>query len=260
MREDIACPSCGNTDTILVRRKYFVTSLRECNNCGLRFRCPKGDPEAAHRFYVSEAYKQQGLTTDIPSSDTLKKLLNTGFAGSEKDFSSRIEDLRRSGVSSGAKILDFGSSWGYGSWQLRRAGFQVYSYEIGKQRAKYAKEMLGCDLIEDLRTLAGTVDCFFTSHVIEHLSNPNLMFEAAKEVLAPGGLLVCYCPNGASERETGGGTQIYDKNWGAVHPLMITPSYMNWASKRHGFEVPTFGSDKSTLSGMELVTVARKTL
>jgi 2-polyprenyl-3-methyl-5-hydroxy-6-metoxy-1,4-benzoquinol methylase len=257
-KDDFACPGCAETNTMLVRRKYMVTSLRECPNCGLRFRHPKGDPETAHKFYVNESYKQDGLTTDIPNRMRLAELLETRFVGSGKDFASRIEDLRSNGVKSGGRVLDFGSSWGYGSWQMSQAGYKVFSYEIGKQRAQFAKDALGCHVIEDLSQLDGSLDCFFTSHVIEHLPDPNFIFQEAQRVLVPGGLLVCSCPNGAAERQSAYGTTIYDKNWGAVHPLMITPSFMTWAAKNHGFEKPAFRSEESDLTGLELLTIAKK--
>lgn len=262
-----ACPACGRVDPRLIQRKFAVTALRECRNCSLRFRTPKDEPIAVEKFYVDEVYKQ-GFTTDLPSDAELQGMLANRFAGMEKDFGYRIEAMAAAGLNPGARILDFGSSWGYGSWQMRQAGFEVFSYEIGRERARYAKEKLDCTMIQDLRTLDGSVDCFFSSHVIEHLLSPNLLFDEAEKVLRPGGLLICYCPNGAAERERKHFAD-YHRNWGMVHPLMLTPEFLKGEARRRGFEQSAVYSSPvaiqdiqaqcdGRLDGDELLLIARR--
>ncbi|MGA1983645.1 MAG: class I SAM-dependent methyltransferase [Acidobacteriaceae bacterium] len=236
-----SCPACGSSESRIVRRKYGVTALRECENCALRFRTPKDDLGTAEAFYSDEVYKQ-GFTTDLPSDAELQTMLANRFAETEKDFGYRVEALVAAGLKPGARILDFGCSWGYGSWQMRQAGYNVFSYEIGRERARYAEEKLQCKMVSDLQTLAGTVDCFFSSHVIEHLASPGIMFDAAESVLRPGGLFVCYCPNGAVEREKRD-PDNYHHNWGKVHPLMLTPQFLRGEAGRRGFtECAVFSS------------------
>ena len=263
---DKSCPACKAANTRLLRRKYLVTALRECPECGLRFRTPKDDTKSAEEFYREEVYKQ-GFTTDLPSDAELQAMLASRFAGTEKDFTMRIETLVAAGLPAGARILDFGSSWGYGSWQMRQAGFDVYSYELGRDRARYAKEKLGCTVVSDLRSLDGTIDCFFSAHVIEHLPDPFAMFEEAGRLLRPGGMFVCFCPNGATERERRD-PKGYHANWNMVHPLMLTPEFMLKAAKRFGFrEYSAFSTPASAqeirdmngngLGGDELLLIAR---
>jgi hypothetical protein len=232
--DDTTCPACGEPKTKLVRRKWAVTALRECPACLLRFRTPKDDPASLERFYADEIYKQ-GLTTDLPSDGELKLMMENRFAGTEISYSEKIDVLRAAGLVPGARLVDFGASWGYGSWQLQQAGFNVLTYEIGRERAHYAKEKLGCTMIKDLRPLDGTINCFFSSHVIEHLLNPTIVFEEAEKLLAPGGIMVCYCPNGAEERQRSEGLKPYDQNWGKVHPMMVTPGFMKNEARKRGF-------------------------
>jgi len=195
---------------------------------------PKEDPQKAESFYANEVYAQ-GFTTEFPADTELSKLLESNFLGTEKDYSHYIRILERCGLKAGASILDFGSSWGYGSWQMQRAGFNVYSYEIGRERNRYAREKLSCNMVQDLRELDGKIDCFFSAHVIEHLPNPRTMFDEADRVLRPGGLFVCSCPNGATARE-GKDPVGYHKNWNQVHPLMLTPEFMLGEAKRRGLQ------------------------
>jgi 2-polyprenyl-3-methyl-5-hydroxy-6-metoxy-1,4-benzoquinol methylase len=233
VQSDKSCPACKTADTRLIRRKYLATALRECPQCGLRFRTPKDDKKSAEEFYREEVYKQ-GFTTDLPSDSELQAMLATRFAGTEKDFTTRIDALVAAGLPRGARILDFGSSWGYGSWQMREAGFEVFSYELGRNRDWYAKAKLGCKGVPDLRDLDGTIDCFFSAHVIEHLPDPYAMFEEAVRLLRPGGMFVCFCPNGAKQRELRD-PKGYHANWNMVHPLLLTPEFMLKAAKTHGF-------------------------
>ena len=264
---DQVCPGCQSPATVLVRRKYLVTSLWECNACGLNFRMPKDDPAASRAFYQREY--SQGFTTDCPSGDALKAMLATNFAGSGRNYEPYIQVLAALGLAKGDSILDFGASWGYGSWQLRRAGFNVTSYEISKPRAEYARTKLGCSLIENLDELPGKVKCFFSSHVIEHLPNPSLIWELGQKVLSDDGFIVCFCPNGDPASESAWGPGGYDRIWGKVHPMLITSRYFQSMSARHGFRASIFsspyrldavagGAPGDNPPGIELCLVARR--
>jgi cyclopropane fatty-acyl-phospholipid synthase-like methyltransferase len=72
--------------------------------------------------------------------------------------------LKQLGLGKGPKIFDFGCSWGYGSYQLIKAGFDVISYEISSSRRQFAREKLGLNTIDDVKsafdTFASHFDCF----------------------------------------------------------------------------------------------------
>jgi len=257
------CPACGS-NTRTVHRKYLVTTLRECPRCFLRFRFPKDEPDATRKFYEDEVYNQ-ATATELPSESQLQKLIETKFAGIPEDYTRRIEIMRAAGVQPGARVLDFGSSWGYGSWQMKQAGFEVFSVEIGSVRRLYAQDKLGCVMVQDLQELAGSIDCFISSHVIEHLTDPRILFAAAELVLKPSGTLIVFCPNGALQRERIDPVH-YHLNWGLVHPLMITPEFMKLEVRDRGFARCHVYSDAKAdqvaarsdgpLEGVELLTVA----
>lgn len=250
---ETSCPGCAGNLAKLVRRKYLVTSLYECPACHLRFRVPKDDSGNAERLYKKEKYRQ-GFTTTLPQPQALKHLLETRFAGTEKDFRPYI-DVLRSLLPPDAVILDFGCSWGYGSWQMTQAGFSVWSYEISQERAQYAREHLACRMVDNLRALDGSLDCFFSAHVIEHLSDPNVLFAEAARLLAPGGYFLCYCPNGSPNRERA--DRQYHRHWGKVHPLLITPEFIRWACARNDLNLCDISAG-ANMDGPELLAVARR--
>src|SRR5437773_11168276 len=169
-RQNTVCPFCKNEYTYLVKRKALVTALYECPDCGLRFRTPKEDENALYRFY--QAHYQQGFTTEMPSPAELQEMLRNHFLGSPKDYVEYIQMLNALLLHPGASILDFGCSWGYGSWRMRDMGFRVYSYEISHHRARYAASQLGCDMVADPFAMPEQVDCCFSAHVLEHLAEP----------------------------------------------------------------------------------------
>src|SRR5262245_28563945 len=76
----------------------------------------------------------------------------------------------------GDSMLDFGCSWWYGSWQLLRAGFHVFSFESRVDDRLFASTKLGCEVVEN-EVACGPVDCLFSVHVWEHLPDPNLLWE-----------------------------------------------------------------------------------
>jgi len=199
----------------------------------------------------------------------LEALVSKGFRGTPKDFTRYIAVLLAVGLRPGDSVLDFGSSWGYGSWQLRQAGFEVHSYEVSEPRAAYGKAFLGCNQLRSPGDVAGRVRCLFTAHVIEHLPDPNCIWQTAAKVLAPDGLIVCFCPNCNPELESQYGAKRYHEVWGKVHPLAITPTFLQRTSERHGYSARVYttpfdsdaistGVDPDNALGLELCMIARQ--
>ena len=260
---DTSCPACNELRTVLVRRKYFVTSLYRCPSCELMFRVPKPSASECRDFYQSEY--EQGFTTDCPSPEALRKMKDSAFVGTPKDYSGYLDVLRSIPLTGGSTILDYGCSWGYGSWQLARAGYRVYSFEISRPRARYAAEKLECTLCAP-QEISEKVDCLFSSHVIEHLTNPRLIWEIAQGVLKPEGIVVLFLPNGNPSREALDAN--YHKHWGQVHPLLISPIALMRMGEHYGFSTRCYSSPyilgeiatnvPGDLTGAELLVIATR--
>jgi 2-polyprenyl-3-methyl-5-hydroxy-6-metoxy-1,4-benzoquinol methylase len=212
------CPNCDCAQYRPVKRKYLVTALVRCENCQILFRIPTDAPSFAADFY-QEAY-ESGFTTDCPSPDELQTLKANRFVGSPKDFSSRLRLLKALSIPRGARIVDYGASWGYGSWQMQTAGWDVTGYEISAPRARYAREMVGVPVFDNLDAVSGLFDVFFSSHVLEHVPRVDDAFQIARRFLRPRGLFIAFTPNGCEARmETD--TDRYHRSWGAVHPVCL---------------------------------------
>lgn len=260
------CPYCGSADRALIERKFIVTALVECADCGLRYRTPVDDPSVSIDYY-QDSYRQ-GFTTELPDASQLEELKRTRFRDTEKDFGSYIAVLEMVGLERGSTVLDFGASWGYGSWQLQQHGYVVTSYEIGQRRAAYAREKLACNVCTSKETIIGKFDCIFSSHVLEHMSDPGEFWRVSKERVRPGGTVVCIVPNGDPASLRALGASRYHHLWGKVHPLLLSARVLHRMASDHGFDSATYSSpypldliksysSEGDVSGDELLVVAR---
>lgn len=217
------CPCCSIVSDVIVDRKYGVTTLRRCRKCSLQYRTPITTPEENKQFYQHE-YKQ-GTTTDCPSSSELKVLMERKFANTERDYAAYIKLMQSLGIPKGARILDYGCSWGYGSWQLRNAGFEVTAFEISEPRAAYAREKLGVKVYSRWEDITEkNFDLFFSAHVLEHVPSPLTTFQYARDKLKDGGLFMAFTPNGSvphRERDS----VAWSRLWGLVHPNFLDSEF-----------------------------------
>ncbi|HEY2595666.1 MAG TPA: methyltransferase domain-containing protein [Chloroflexota bacterium] len=261
---DRSCPACGSPRTRLLKRKHLVTALFRCDTCGLMFRMPKGSQLEDQSFYQREY--QQGGTTDLPDPSELVELQRLSFAPIGRDYSGYIEVLRALGVPPGATVYDYGASWGYGSWQFAQAGYRVYSYELSQPRARFAEQYLGCQVVADPRAIPERVDCFFASHVLEHLAQPGALWQLAAETVRPDGVVVLFMPNGEPGCEVRD-PERYHQLWGRVHPLLLTSASVAAMAAPHCFDTLAYSSPfdlervaarcPGLLDGDELLVVAR---
>lgn len=221
-RQGSQCPSCGSRTSSLVATKYWVTALRRCGSCHLLFRTPT-TTDVENRTFYQTRYKQ-GFTTNLPDPEELARLKATGFSGTEKDYSRFVTVLKALGVTSGARVFDFGCSWGYGSWQLMQNGYHVECYEISDPRRRYARQKLGCTVHSDLDDVEPGFDVFFSSHVLEHVASPRNVIEFATSVLRPGGLFIAFTPNGSMAHRAQQ-PERWQMLWGLVHPNFLDEQY-----------------------------------
>lgn len=222
------CPSCGSTDATVVDRKLLgLTNLLQCSSCYLRYRFPTDSKELNYKFYQYD-YVQPGLTTDLPGKEQLQHLMQTNFANTEKDFSVYANLLAAASIHLKRKlsILDYGANWGYTCFQFKRMNFveNAYGHELSLSRRLYGEENLHVDYINDAFELKGKIDLVFSSHAIEHMSNPSTLKSVADTVLKGDGMILITCPNGSdSARHV---NRSWSKLWGEVHPNFISDQYL----------------------------------
>src|SRR4051812_36149305 len=79
LSQEKTCPCCGSTKSSTIDRKW-VYRLEQCRRGHIRYRFPYERAEEMRRYYQGE-YKQAGLTTDLPTPEALRELVEADFAG-----------------------------------------------------------------------------------------------------------------------------------------------------------------------------------
>lgn len=95
-------------------------------------------------------------------------------------------------------ILDFGCSWGYQSYEFKKLGFKIASFEISIPRLNFGNKTLQLNITDNLDNISN-VDIFYSSHVIEHLEYPSDLLKLSIDKTNNGGLIFIKCPNGSEE-------------------------------------------------------------
>lgn len=208
-------------------RKYAFATLRRCGSCNLLYRVPTDTAGEAEAFY-NGGY-EEGLVTDTPDPADLPALQADRFGHAGEFYAYYLGLLPKFGVASGARLFDYGSSWGYGSWLLAQAGYDVTGYEISRSRAAFAARHLDLEMVEDfggfLRTAPGSFDVFFSAHVLEHVPDPAFVLRAGLELLKPGGLLFAAFPNGSTQFRSAD-AEAWQKSWGEAHPQLLEETFL----------------------------------
>lgn len=243
---DWSCPYCESTHSRVMQRKRLILDLRRCVRCGLMFRWPKDSVQHNYHFYQS-AYRQS-MTPEMPEQAWLRVNPETLFRNNQLNIlniSERLALLRT--LLPWGRVLDYGSSWGYGTYQLRAAGYDAVGFEISRPRAELARKHLGVPTITEAQELddqRNAFDAIFASNVLEHLPSLRGIFERFISMLKPGGVLLIFVPNcgGLNARTLG-------VRWGPMcceeHPIAFDGGFFVRNLPLQGFDVLSFSDPYS---------------
>ena len=213
------CPDCDNSAAERVDLKGFH-GLYRCQNCLLNYRFPTETPEQMARFY-QRSYQSNSIATEVPSSAELQRLRAEGVKNSVYDRSWHQRVYGQLGMFAAAKVLDFGTSWGYFTLQLKQAGFDALGFEISQPRATIGQE-LGIQIYSDESKLPTDLDVVCSTHVIEHVPCPLKKLHQMLSWVKPGGVVMGFTPNGAPAAQRAQ-PEGFHRVWGLVHPVLLSP-------------------------------------
>lgn len=221
------CPCGAPGIGSALARKGFHT-LHACGTCGLLYRHPRESADEMVSFY-EDGYAEPGLTTELPTPEALDELLRRGFVGSGKDFTWHLACLAALGIGPGSRVLDYGASWGYATWQFMKAGYKAVGFEPSRPRAAFARR-LGVRVESDADAIEGPFDVVFSSHVIEHVPDPAAALEWQYARLALGGAIMAFTPNGTDAYRRRD-SKRWQQSWGQVHPVLLTRDFAERVSR-----------------------------
>jgi len=183
-----ACPMCGSERfrTAFEEPPYQV---RRCKRCGLGWVSPRFDQAGLAEIYKSDRYWR---------SDSPKTQGYTDYRGAEElyldTFRRRLRFVLRDGPRAG-RALDVGCAAGFCMATLRELGFETHGLEVSETIGSHARERFGFDTVY-IGTLESSpypdshFDLITMWDVVEHVVDPVSLLTRARELLAPGGLLV----------------------------------------------------------------------
>lgn len=235
--EKPVCPYCGNKKFIVKKRKYFFTKLLDCNNCHLYFRFPVEKVESNKKFYQQDYVEFDKITATLPTDEEINNLKNNGFEEGNKNagrYISLFKMLFKDENPNSIKIIDYGCSWGYISYQLKQYGFDVQCFEISQPRAKFGVDKLNVDIQTMESNLRINNNIFFSSHVIEHHPNLQSMISLGKSLLNNPGYFIAISPNGSEEYEKAQ-NNLYHQGWGKVHPNYLNVEFYKTVFKNQSY-------------------------
>ncbi|MCC6475357.1 MAG: methyltransferase domain-containing protein, partial [Burkholderiales bacterium] len=212
------CPVCQGTIGVPVDRKFFH-SLLECQGCGILYRYPS-ETQAQMDDYFQTDFDFPDLTTQLPPEPELSRLLETNFADTVKNASRVVALLAGLGLGPGARLLDYGASWGYQTYQFKKARFEVESFEISKPRAALGKK-IGLHIESDIGRIGTGFDAVYSGHVLQHINDPLSVLRWMVSRCRPGGFVLAFTPNGSAEHRAGNFGQLH-AHWGLMHPVLLT--------------------------------------
>lgn len=198
-RWDIACALCGRQDRSVMHEKPPYQIVR-CAGCRLVYTVPRLAPEALRAMYQRDYWK----------SDAAKDFGYTDYVADEalyvRTFRMRA-DLVAKHRAPPARLLDVGCAAGFALTALAERGYAVHGVELSAEMAALAAKRLGaperihCGTIEEVATrnlFGGRFDVITMFDVVEHIEDPVAFLATARQLLAPGGVIIFETQNVAS--------------------------------------------------------------
>lgn len=230
------CPFCGGNELKKLDGKYIVTSLLECQDCKLNHRHPRDSEKFLEKFYQVDYSISNKMMTSLPNDQEINTLKIKNFPAL-RAYDDYI-DACFNRDPKGLKIIDYGCSWGYNVYKLKKSGYDTLGYELSIPRAKFGEEKLDVSIYTDEIDLREGNDLFLSSHVIEHLPSIGKFIDFSKKVLKEDGIFMAFCPNGGlgyAKRHP----DIWHGTWGLEHPNHLSVEFAANAFKNNPYLILT---------------------
>lgn len=214
-------------------------SFHRCSECGFIYADPQIKESELLNYY--EGSSSNDVWIDVLLSDD-------NFRYDEMKYNKGLDLI--GAFQKPGRLLDIGCSIGHFLKIARDRGWDTIGLELNKRAVKHACEVWGLNVMEKLLSEASFSDASFQAvtmwGVIEHLKNPFEVMNEIHRILAPGGVILTFCPNIDSLvcRVLHEKTSCID---GRNHCGYFSPKTIRYLLERCGLEVIEIKSFQSEL-------------
>jgi len=163
----------------------------DCRSCGFKHAVPLPQPSALEKAYRESYYAEEKPTFLVHAGEDR--------AWAELAQTDRLEIFERCLGPTRRRLLDIGCGPGFFLQVAKARGWQVLGIEPSRQAVEHARR-LGVEVAEGFFNAEtapglGRFDAVHLNNVLEHVPDPVVLLVAARELLAPGGLVCVNVPN-----------------------------------------------------------------
>lgn len=219
----LRCPSCGASDPNLLGKlpdsKWFAGMpltdpilgghLYRCEQCLLKFRFPLETPTTYQTLYDNAKTNVWSADTERPDWDLITAQVNT---------------LKPEG----GRILDFGCYTG-GLLSRMGARYERFGIELNREAAHAAQQTTGARVWPTIKEIPANLkfDIIVIADVVEHIPNPNALFELLEPRLAERGVVIV----ATGDADTPLWNRFGANWWYCFYPEHIAFISMGWAQR-----------------------------
>lgn len=184
-----------------LRGSEYKRSFDQCKICHHIF--------GRHDIDLSELYSEEYVTATYGDcAGMLKRFKHvSSLPKSSSDNFFRVDAIhaflkvmQNNNLSNGRRLLDIGAGIGVFPYAMKALGWEVLGVEPDKRTARHLRENLGINCIsEDFfnvsSSVVGKFNLISLNKVLEHLENPALMLNHARDFLESNGLVYIEVPD-----------------------------------------------------------------
>jgi 2-polyprenyl-3-methyl-5-hydroxy-6-metoxy-1,4-benzoquinol methylase len=187
------CPICNGTEfSVHLDCTDYTTSqerftLKRCLSCNFVFTDPKPDAASLPNYYQSDRYISHtgGSKTLIDKIYLQARKITLGW---KRKLVERYSHEK--------KILDIGCGTGEFLYEMKNHGWDILGVEPSPNARELSKKKTGTEIFESLINLTeNNFNAITFWHVLEHLPDPNLALQTAKNLLHQSGTIFIAVPN-----------------------------------------------------------------
>ncbi len=204
--EAIACPLCQGPAPVLnpAHPGYQAGEtwrVAECGRCDVQFAAPLRPGEAIYDRIYQHARTLPGYSRYAwyASQVAAQPRPLEWLAAQEEMYAFIAAELALRGPDRTGRVLEVGSGFGYLTFALHAAGYQVRGLELSSRAVEAARDRFG-DLyaVHDISRADPGVDgadVVVMTEVLEHVTDPAALIASLARLLRPGGTALVTTPN-----------------------------------------------------------------